>query len=440
MAPSILKITAATSVRSISRYLNSCRGARIISTVNKSDKSRTSSVESRISCLSSSYPWLMLSPRSCNTSYELYSFAEKRVLSIPKPDLKYEVESGFRDATKILGSSHGWLACFNRRRRELFLLNPLSGRRVNLPPFHNLSTPESKLSDGKRLIVKKIIITCSDPESEDCQTVMIFGMADRLAICCPGRSSPEWTLIGQSKCYLDVVYWFKHELFFSLTYISRLDAWDLRNPLSPSLVWSCHFDDLEEEFDNGGEPSLSDSDVTERKYSQKRKYPVVSKQGELYLVQRYINCWMMPDGSCAPDDDDSDDDMENNNLRDPSKTIMENNNLRYPSKTVDFNVYKIVVDGDRRKKVLMGGHLDGLVMFIGDPSHVIAIPADEANGFQPNSICFTEDDHGFFSSHHGTDNGIFDYKKKTFSSCYYPIDYERLKNKMCPPPLWITPN
>ncbi|KAL3648000.1 hypothetical protein CASFOL_008968 [Castilleja foliolosa] len=422
MGPSML---AASPLRSIFRSPNSCTGARMISTVNKSDESRTSSVESRNSFLSSSYPWLMLSPRSCNTSYELYSFAENRVLSIPKPDLKYEVDSGFRDATEIYGSSHGWLACFNRRRRELFLSNPLSGRRVNLPPFHDLFTPEFNIIGGKRLYIQKIIMTCSDPESEECRIVMIFGMAGRLAVCCPGRSSPEWTLIGQALIgqsigYLDVVYWFKHELFFSLTYISQLEAWDLRNPLSPSLVWSCHFDDLEEEFDNGGEPSLSDSDFDfdsafmEPKYSQKRKYPVVSKQGELFLVLRYINRWMMPDGSCAPDDD-SDEDMENNNLMDPTKTVMENNNLSYPSKTVDFDVYKIVLDGDRIKKVSMRGHLDGLVMFIGDPSHGIAIPAADANGFQPNSICFTEDEHGLRSSHFGTDNGIFYYNKKTFS-------------------------
>ncbi|KAL3648007.1 hypothetical protein CASFOL_008975 [Castilleja foliolosa] len=161
MAPSILKLTAATSLRSIFRSRNSYRGARMISTVNKSD-------ESRPSVLSSSSPCLMLSPRSDNTSYELYNFAENKVLTIPKLDFKYEIESGSRDETRIIGSSHGWLACYNYLRGdgELFLSNPLSGRRVNLPPIKNLSPPEHKLM--RQYWCSRIRMTCSDPESEEC--------------------------------------------------------------------------------------------------------------------------------------------------------------------------------------------------------------------------------------------------------------------------------
>ncbi|KAL3648011.1 hypothetical protein CASFOL_008979 [Castilleja foliolosa] len=420
MAPSILKITAATSLplRSIFRSPNSCRAARMISTVNKSD-------ESRPSVLSSSSPYLMLSPHNDNTSYELYSFAEKKVLSIPKPDLKYEIESEFRDATKILGSSHGWLAYCNHLRGdggELFLSNPISGRRVNLPPLDKIS---ATTSDYMRLHERlyecsKIRMTCSDPESEEYRVVMKFDSENRLALCCP--SSSEWTILGsdQARGYHDFVYCCKHELFFSLDFSNcrKLEAWDLKNPSSPSLVWSCDFNDLEMECDSGGEPPSMKEEIPE--FSERQEYLVMSQQGDLFLVKRYINRCMLPDGSCAPIDRD--------------------NEHRYPAKTVSFDVYKIVRDGDDKgKKVLMDGHLDGLVMFVGDPSQSIAISSNDANGFKPNSICFTNDHH-FFSSRHGTDNGIFDYKEKKLSSCYYPFDHTSLKNKIMSPPLWFSPN
>ncbi|KAL3648010.1 hypothetical protein CASFOL_008978 [Castilleja foliolosa] len=405
MAPSILKFAAAaTSLRSIVRSPNSCRAAWMI---NKSD-------ESRNSFLSSSYPWLMLSPQFWNKSYELYSFAENKLLSIPKP----EIESEFRYAT-IIGSSHGWLAYYNYLGvgGGLFLSNPISGRRINLPPIHNVSATESERTTESEC--RKMRMTCSDPESEDCRVVIKFGTADELALCCPGRSSFGWKNFGseQPKAYHDFVYCSKHELLFSLCFSNsrRLEAWDLRNPSSPSLVWSCNFNDLELDCDNGGVPPSVPLEIQE--FSDRQEYLVTSQQGDLFYVKRYINRCMLPYGSCAPIETDSE--------------------YRFPAKTIGFDVYKIVRDGDKGKMVLMDGHLDGLVMFVGDPSDGIAIQANDANGFKPNSICFTSD---HFSSRHGSDNGIFDYKEKELYSCYYPSDYSSMRYYISPPPLWFSPN
>ncbi|KAL3648003.1 hypothetical protein CASFOL_008971 [Castilleja foliolosa] len=414
MAHSILNLTAATSLRPIFRSPSSCRGARMISSLSKH-------YESRPFVLSSSYPHLMLSPHNDNTSYELYNFADNKVLTIPKLDLKYEIESHeFRDETRILGSSHGWLACYNHLHGdggELFLSNPLSGRRVNLQSIHNLSAPGS--DSLRQNWCRKMRMTCSDPESEDCRVVMKFGISNRLALCSPGQSSTDWSVLG-SEAYHDFVYCSKHELFFLLNFNNgrQLEAWDLKNPSSPSLVWSCDFNDLEMDCDNDGEPPSMKEEIKE--FSDRQEYLVMSQQGDLFLVKRYINRCMLPDGSCAP--------------------VNIDNEFRYPAKTVSFDVYKIVWDGDDKgKKVLMDGHLDGLVMFVGDPSDGIAIQANDANGFKPNSICFTNDN-GIFASAHGTDNGIFDYKDKKLSSCYYPFDYTSLKDRIMPPPLWFTPN
>ncbi|KAL3619093.1 hypothetical protein CASFOL_036663 [Castilleja foliolosa] len=413
MGLSLLKITGTgTSLRSIFRSLNSYRGARMVSTVNRSAEAQVSS--SPDSLFSSSSPLLMLSPSSSRKSYDLYSFAKNRVFTIPKSDK-------IRCATKVVGSSHGWLAWFNYRRNELFLSNPLSGRRVNLPPIHNLDISTYDLRSGTG--INKIIISCSDPESTKCRAMMLYRPSKRLAFCCPGISPTYWTTI--KSLYEDIIHCTTHKLFFTirrrLGEESVLEAWDLRNPKSPSLVWSCGIDKLEYSSDSVGQ---SDPDQNDISGSNHQQYLVVSQKGELFLVYRYVYPFMLPDGSCATMDPEEDSYSES----------------RYPPKTVDYKVFKIVREGDDRgKKVYMDGHLDDQVMFVGMPSHGMAIPAADAEGFQPNTICFTDDTYTYSKEARGSDNGIFDYKNKTFHPCYYPSDYESLRKKILPP-LWLTPN
>ncbi|KAL3647762.1 hypothetical protein CASFOL_008730 [Castilleja foliolosa] len=319
MGLSILKLTGTgTSLRSIFRSLNSYNGARTVSTVNRSDDSLFSS---------SSSPLLMLSPSGYSKSYDFYNFAKNKVFTIPKSE-----KSKFRYATKIVGSSHGWLACFNHRRNELYLSNPISGRRVNLPP---IDMPKSYLRRGG---IKKIIISCSDPESEECRAIM-FNHLWELAYCCPGiSSSTEWTTIKEN--HNDFVYCSTHELLFTIhpnvesVYgdNSMLEGWDLRNPLSPSLVWSCLIDKLEY-FSAPDSVGQSDPDQTYVSCfnHQTQNYVVVSQEGDLFLVYRYFYRHMLPDGSCAPDGPDD---------------RWELLNSRYPPKTVNYKVYKIVREGE----------------------------------------------------------------------------------------------
>ncbi|KAL3619094.1 hypothetical protein CASFOL_036664 [Castilleja foliolosa] len=421
MGLSILKITGTGSfLRSIFRSLNSYRGARMVSTANRSAESQVSSSSDSpfSSSSSSSSPLLMLSPRSYNTCYDLYNIAENRLFTIPKSE-----KSTFRYATKIVGSSHGWLACFNYRRNELFLSNPLSGRRVNLPPVDNLSIPRSSLRSG--VGIQKIIISCSDPESEECRAMMLFNTSSKLAYCCPGiSSSTEWTTIKETN--EDFVYCATQELLFTVHLSDKsvailvLEAWDLRNPLSPSLVWSCDFDKLEYCYRSGG-PS---NPVQNFEFSlDQQEYLVVSQKGELFLVFRCIERYVGPDGLRAKVD--------------PEDHLFR---FKYPPKTADYKVHKIVREGDHGgKKIYMHNHLDDQVMFIGWLSHGIAVPATDANGFQPNTICFTDDAYTLKRPARGTDNGIFDYKNKTFHPCYYPFDFINLRKKIMPP-LWLTPN
>ncbi|KAL3647766.1 hypothetical protein CASFOL_008734 [Castilleja foliolosa] len=268
-----------------------------------------------------------------------------------------------------------WLAFFNHRRNELFLSNPLSGHRVNLPPIDNLDITQSNLSSG--VGIKKIIISCFDPESEECRAIMLFDITNKLAFCCPCRST-KWTIIESSyvSSYQDFVYCSTNQLLFSIKTDLEFEACDLRTTRSPSLVWSCRVHKLKP-----SKPSWEvgyDSDGTSN----------LEKENELFLVYRYINRYMKRDGSCAP----------------------------------------------------MDGHLNDQVIFVGWLSHGMAMPATDADGFQPNTICFSDDVFPLKKSVRGSDNGIYDYKNKTFHPCYYHCDYQNLKKKIMPRPLWLTPH
>ncbi|KAI3452249.1 hypothetical protein Pfo_008914 [Paulownia fortunei] len=96
-----------------------------------------SSLPSRIS------PWLMLPPafeEGGNMVYKFYSLADNKVLSLNKRGGGEEELELPDDDAELLGSSHGWLALFNRRNCDLFLSNPLSRRHIKLPPLHTLTT------------------------------------------------------------------------------------------------------------------------------------------------------------------------------------------------------------------------------------------------------------------------------------------------------------
>ncbi|KAL3647761.1 hypothetical protein CASFOL_008729 [Castilleja foliolosa] len=60
----------------------------------------------------------------------------------------------------------------------------------------------------------------------------------------------------------------------------------------------------------------------------------------------------------------------------------------------------------------------------------MAMPAADADGFQPNTICFTDDTYSIAKGVRGNDNGIFHYKNRTFQHCYYPCDYQSLRRKI----------
>ncbi|KAL6539170.1 hypothetical protein OROGR_011819 [Orobanche gracilis] len=100
------------------------------------------------------------------------------------------------DGEAVVGSSNGWIAVFNKRSNDLFLSDPLSHRRIDLPPIHTLVDPEFNLDlDGRATVSKVILSSSPDADADECRAMMSFGPANRLAVCVPGRSS-RWIPLG----------------------------------------------------------------------------------------------------------------------------------------------------------------------------------------------------------------------------------------------------
>ncbi|KAL8551449.1 hypothetical protein ACS0TY_000519 [Phlomoides rotata] len=332
----------------------------------------------------SSCPLLMLQTRNDDKYMvdKVHNLAENKVLWSLGKAAGEELKLKLGCSTEIVGSSHGWLCLFDESRNlEMSLYNPLSGRRINLPPIqHNLFYYKSWT--GRRY-VRKVILSCSPEQGqEECRAIMLMSGTGSLAFCWPGRST-EWTVLRPGN-WVDIAYLSAQKLVCLSApggflwdppgKDSCLESWDLRDPTSPRLDWSVVYqrvlpfdgrqnEDAEEEcFECMDLNMIMD-------YSHQSHYLVVSplQQSELFHVIQYISPRLRS--------------------------------------TIDFVVYKIVLgDGEEGRKWSESNvDLDGLVMFVGGVNDSVAVAASSDGFPPPNSICFTDD---FRSSTKGQDNDL----------------------------------
>ncbi|KAH6766919.1 hypothetical protein C2S52_017902 [Perilla frutescens var. hirtella] len=420
-------------------------GRRMMSSVNNS----CSSDEARGS------PLLMLpslSDERVNLVYNFHSLANNKETShnykriggngIESDELPSPTEVEF------VGSSHGWLALYNRVSNNLFLSNPITSRHIKLPALHTLPDPEVNSKGG----VSRVALSCS-PDDEGCRVMITVGRAKRLAFCMAGRSR-EWTPIGDLYCerelwdeailtesretarreYEDVVYSGRHKLFFCITrFATELEGWNVEDPLFPRIDWSLqHNDELKFDSHNFSWPSQSEL----KSQCWHLKYLVSAvRSDDLFLVVRHVNPRIRNSYSYS----------------DVAEWIYYSKyrgcDYSYPYKTVDFDVYKIKINGG--KLSYMDASLDGLAMFVGI-NQSYSMSASEFPELKPNTIYFADENRlmrlsrSFLHNEYGGhDNGIFNYETKTFSSCcancpLNPLDYDNIE-RIDPPPLWFTP-
>ncbi|KAL3647750.1 hypothetical protein CASFOL_008718 [Castilleja foliolosa] len=404
-------------------FSSSLRLIKLISPFKSPNYGRMMSTTTAHGLINNPSPCLMLPPtfEGDNIVYNFYNLAQNKILNFNNDILIPEED------TRIVGSSHGWLALFNERNCDVILTNPITRRHVKLPPR---KSDEPKNTRAKLCGLSKVIISC-DAEHEDCQAMMINDDS-RLAFCRPGRSPTEWTPIGaphtrnkHPRCYTDLVYSSRHNLFFCVTedrYGDNMEAWDVASD-PPRLRWE--YRDLRTSESNiKYDTSLREEDLLLFKndwYSDSFRCLVFAEQiDQLFFMTRrvvgYEDVYFTAEEPC-------------------------NDICAY--KTDLFNVHKVdwELGGEGgRLSHLDGGSLDGLAMFVG-VNHSFTVSATEDNGLKPNSIYFT-DDKGttprklFDENYGGHDIGIFDYENKTISSCYYPCNVYK---KIMPAPIWFTP-
>ncbi|CAA0831035.1 Unknown protein [Striga hermonthica] len=427
-------------------------------------------------------PLLMLPPALENNNnkknlvFRFYKLAENQVIT--RSDEEEIIPPSSVSDLSIVGSSHGWLSMFDHSKSGggLFLYNPLTQRRINLPPLPEYSSA-----------VTSLVLSGPHPDEDDsCRAVAILGYENSLAFCCPNsRTMAEWMQLGKRTGYTSVAYSTSQKRFFCFASKSssyddgdddeedgddneedgdggaeddeedgdgeeeeeeeeeeedddeendddddddddelypHLEAWDLQDPISPAMI------PMPVGVDKKCYP-VAHSCNEEYRYKRYscRDYQflvVAEASGQLFHVRRFVKDWMGPKNYYAVDSYYG---PKVGMLKDPP-----------PYVSMGFDVHKY--DPETGSLVYMDGSLDGLAFFVGT-NNGFALPAAEHPGLKPDSVYYTEPPQWIHINLMcgGHDVGIFDYKLKDFcpSPCFYPTDVQ--STKVTCGPKWLTP-
>ncbi|GER29545.1 hypothetical protein STAS_05420 [Striga asiatica] len=419
-------------------------------------------------------PLLMLPPALDNNNkknlvFRFYKLAENQVIS--RRDEEEIITPSSVSDLSIVGSSHGWLSMLDDSKSGgLFLYNPLTQRRINLPP----------LPEGISLVTSLVLSGPHPDEDDSCRAVALLGYENSLAFCCPNsRTRAEWTQLGKRTGYTSVAYSTSQKRFFCFASKSsshddeedgdgeeeeededeendddddeedgdgeeeeededeendddddddddddndelypHLEAWDLQDPVSPTMIpmLIC--------VDKKCYPvAHSCKEEYEYKRYSCRDYQflvVAEASGQLFHVRRFVKDWMGPKDYYAVDSYYG---PKVGMLKDPP-----------PYVSMGFDVHKY--DPETGSLVYMDASLDGLAFFVGT-NNGFALPAADHPGLKPDSVYYTEPPQWIHIGGH--DVGIFDYKLKDFcpSPCFYPTDVQSTKTTCGPK--WFTP-
>nr|XP_027103375.1 uncharacterized protein LOC113724696 [Coffea arabica] len=399
-------------------------------------------------------PWLLIPPpdaaasagnivgnkqRSCFYDY-YYSLAENRVKSITAAESSCSGMQNSEDDALCIGSSHGWLAIVNRLNDSVFLFNPITQRRIELPSIRTLPVHDPiyrTLPVHDPIFCKTIgaIAASSSPEAaaEDCRFMISYYSVEargyKLAFCCPSRGEKSWTCLQSPLVdYNCIVYSRRHRMFVAVNTDLEMECWDLSNPLSPkrTRIKNLKVDVEEYPCYDSLRTEAEEEEFLEKLVSHDRLFLVPyadhdssssSSSGQFFWVTKYTAYSVnQEDGSFVDD---------------PDWTL--------PYKTWTFDVHKF----NLTDKVLryMDNSLEDHATFIG-MNDSFSLSAKDFPEVRPNSIYFTDDYYlssGRNKSWGGHDVGIYNYKDKTFEDCYFPCDYKNIR-RIEPYPIWFIPN
>ncbi|XP_047329684.1 F-box protein SKIP23-like [Impatiens glandulifera] len=349
--------------------------------------------------LPSQLPWLML-PQ--NGAYQtrrrgFFSISSNKLHFLNLPEASHRRRS--------CGSSHGWLVILDESP-SIFLLNPLTRERINLPPlsvFPNVvdfdfyrvgreyilqyaaggDTYARSLKHMRDYFIKKVILSTNPSNDSDFIALAILNQSGDLAFCKKGDQS--WRIIENAQSYCeDVIYRGGDGLFYAVDNFGKIAVCDL----------------------HGDSPRVSFIELSRQRRGDMQY--LVESSGELLLVTRYLDYLFI------------------------------DNQFGMEFKTVEFKVHKLDISGPPKWDRVES--LGNLMLFLGENSSM-AFSASDFHGCKGNSIYFTDDysDLSFDGCVGNQDIGIYNFDDDTLEQlpCYPYNSNFRLR---WPPPIWISPN
>ncbi|KAG5555543.1 hypothetical protein RHGRI_006250 [Rhododendron griersonianum] len=358
------------------------------------------------------------------------------------------------------GSHKGWLVMVDKDM-SMYLQNPFTGRRIDLPPVTSLPRADSSWASMSKWYIEKVIMSASpsssssSSSSSDCFVVVFFGPGDQVAFCKVGDKN--WRLLKNpesSGYYIDGIYY--KEQFHIVDEYGKIYVSDpLDSPDQPKL----------NEFYPQNRHSID--------YVQ--KWYLVECGGELYQILRKIK--NLGDTSHESDDDeedigdqgeqidigeeegdhindDSDDDEgeerksdDDDDEREERKSntyefddfdydnIYESEVRNFIKRTTRFHIFKLETSGSEPKWICTAKDFNGAAVFLGY-NQSFALSKSDLMSYKGDRIYYTDDD---IASHQlcvrsGQDMGIFSLRDSKFE----PLCSTNSESTK-PPAVWITP-
>ncbi|KAM7510893.1 hypothetical protein LguiB_009768 [Lonicera macranthoides] len=346
-------------------------------------------------------PWLLQAfDKGAEATHGLFNPFEKKFYHLDLPEAKGKL---------FKGSSHGWVVTIeditSSHPADMYLINPLTRARIQLPPrsafpdvkdYHPNKVGEEYtlfceddvdffVTDLEHLtlLLDKVVLS-SNPSSEDCVVVAIYGESGRLAFC--KCNDDKWTRLDLPAPYAS--YLFEDIKFYQ----QKLYA-----------VRSCG--ELVVIEDIGPNPKVTRIVAPNPSYPLCAPvYLVESSDGDLIMLVRSIR-------------------------------VQHGENCFSIVQTVDFGIYKLDLSSSSWREVESIGED---MYFLGYNSSV-SISSREFPGLKGNCIYYTEGPESFgakIQKHEDSDIGVFKLDEEIFDE----LPGFKCESKVIwPPTLWLTP-
>ncbi|CAN4100383.1 unnamed protein product [Withania somnifera] len=370
-------------------------------------------------------PWLMLAPET--NGYKFYRLSEKDVKKVvvesdPPPDA---------DSHCLQQSYQGWISYIRRKDCQVFLFNPLSGKKIILPSVETLPSIKGVIRNSQTGLVESFIsefspephppescsyggiisdvVLSSSPMDDDCIAVVSYGVRGKLAFCRirhDEEEDPNYRWIPLDSPFTDcrqIIYHSGKKLFYTLSdFKNEFEPSDFKNEFE---AWDLHSDPMnrfhvEDQTPKGiydWAPILEDKDLFDN-YDEtnwyKLHYLLYDHQSqELFLVIRHV--------------------LNNANVEYHHRVphIIDPDLITH--KTVTFDVYKVdFIKDDLIKVQYLEDSIGNRAFFLGKKRGFV-LSTIEFPELRPGSIYFADNKYQWQYNFAGHDMGIYDYEENS---------------------------